>query len=79
MTVPQGCFAFDVYQNNVRSDLFDVAPRDDVFAAVSEEAEEFAGSRYNDFFQTTGTDIEFNIAHEAQPGAVPAIDDFFLT
>jgi len=65
MTVPQGCFAFNVYENDVRSDLFDIAPRDNIFAAVSEEAEEFSRSRYDDFFKASGTEVEFHISHIA--------------
>ena len=79
MIIPQGCFAFDINENNVRTDLFDIAPRDDIFAALAEKTEKFARSRDNDFFKTTGTDIEFNVAYITETGAVPTIDDFFLT
>ena len=79
MTVPQGCFTFDVHENNVRSDLFDVAPGDDIFTGIAEEAEELARPGYNDFFKTTGAQVEFHVTHIAQTGTVPAVDDFLLT
>ena len=79
MTVPQGCFAFDVNQNDVRSDLFDITPRNDIFAGIAPKSEEFPRSRHNDFFQASGTDVEFHIAYKAQSGAVSAVDDFLLT
>ena len=50
MRILQGCFAFDVHQNDIRTDLFDIAPRDNILAGISPESEKFSGSRYNDFF-----------------------------
>ena len=55
----------NVHQNDVRTDLFDVTPRDDIFAGIPEESEKFSGTRNDDFFNTTGTKIELHIAHIA--------------
>ncbi len=78
MMIPQGCFAFNVHQDDVRADLLDVAPRDDVFAAVPEETEEFTRPRHDDFLNTAGTEVKLYIAHKTQTGAVSAVDDFLL-
>lgn len=79
MMIPQGCFAFDVYENDIRTDLFDVTPRDNVFAGIPPEAEEFSGTGYDDFLKATGTEIEFHISYIAQSGTVPAVDYFLLS
>lgn len=79
MMIPQGCFAFNVHQDDVRADLLDVAPRDDVFAAVTEETEEFSRTGNDYFLDTTGTDVKFHIAYKPQTGAIPTVDDFLLT
>ena len=79
MTVPQGRFTFDVHKNNIRADLFDITPRDDIFAGIPEEPEEFARSRYDDFLQTSGAKVEFHITDKAQTGTISAVDDFLLT
>lgn len=78
MTFLQGCFAFDVYQNNIRADLLDITPRNHIFAGITEETEEFPRARYDDFFETSGTNVEFYIAYKAQSGAISAVDDFLL-
>lgn len=79
MRIFQGRFAINVNQNNIRSDLLDVAPRNHIFAGIPPEAEEFSGTGYDDFLKATGTEIEFHISHIAQSGTVPAVDYFLLS
>jgi len=78
MAFLQTGFAVDVDQNDVRADLFDAAPGDNIFMLRAPEPEQLTGAGNNQLFQTAGGQVKFNVPDKAESCAVTAVDNFLL-
>lgn len=71
-------FFFDIYKNDVISDLTDTFPGDNVFTFSGEQTAESTGTRDDEGSKTSGLAVEFHICRTSKTAACAGIDNFFL-
>ena len=74
----QNFFLADFHQNDIRSDLADAFPGNDVFLIRTEKSEQTEWTGNDDGPDTAVFFVEHQIIDPAKPAAVAAVDDVFF-
>lgn len=77
-SLTENIFCADIYQYNVRTDLTDLIPGNDVFLIRSEKSAETEGAGNDDGADPSAAFVENEIADPSKFFAVAPVDHIFL-